>query len=101
MTEAAVNLGPDFTVRRAPGAIVKDLQGTVVVAAAEGGQGHCMDSIGQRIWSYLERPRSLAELSEMLCTEYDVDPATCLRDTTTFLRELIERGLVVAGQPAR
>lgn len=101
MTEAVPSLVPEVVVRRAPDVVVRDLQGTVLIAASEGGQGHCMDSIGQRIWIRLERPRSLAELSDLLCAEYAVDPATCLRDTTAFIRELMERGLVVAGRPTQ
>ncbi len=99
MSDPTPDLGPEVIVRRAPGAIVKDLQGTTVVAANEGGQGHCMDPIGQRIWDCLEQPRTLQELCNLLCAEYAVDAGTCLHDTTAFVRELLERGLLVTGRP--
>ncbi len=100
MSDPTPDLGPEVIVRRAPGAIVKDLQGTTVVAANEGGQGHCMDPIGQRIWDCLEQPRTLQELCSVLCAEYAVDPDICLRDTIAFVGELLTKGLLETGQPA-
>ena len=99
MTDAAAALTPGFMVRRAPGVLTKQLDGTMLLASGEGKQGHCMDRIGRRIWDVLAQPRSLAEVCQLLGGEFAVDPAVCLRDTTEFIRELLEKHLVVPHQP--
>jgi len=94
MTKAAVVLTPESVVRRAPGVVMKEHQGTMLLAAGEGQQGHCMDPVGHRIWACLAEPRSLAELCAQLSEEYAVEPRVCVRETTAFISELVDKGLI-------
>ncbi|MCP4310022.1 MAG: PqqD family protein [Bacteroidetes bacterium] len=46
------------------------------------------------IWQQLDRPRSFGELTDFLCSEYDVDMKVCIEDTLDFIIELVEKGII-------
>ena len=58
--------------------------------------GRCVavDAVGVRIWELLESPRSLAELTDALATEFRGDPEVIASDADAFVRRLEECGLV-------
>jgi hypothetical protein len=54
-----------------------------------------LNAVGMRVWELLgERPRTVAELSAAICEEFDVEPAACQADVTTFVQSLIDNGVV-------
>lgn len=53
-----------------------------------------LDEVGRRIWELLEQPRSLGELIDLLCAEFDGTRDTITTDVVSFLRELDEEGIV-------
>lgn len=53
------------------------------------------DDIGSRIWVLLNDPLTLSALVDKLTGEFEVDSAACRRDTETFLRDLIKKGVVI------
>lgn len=65
---------------------------TFVVEPREG-MLHMLDGVGPFVWRELSRPRTLAEIVEGLCAEFDVDAARARRDAERFLKELSERRL--------
>jgi hypothetical protein len=46
------------------------------------------------IWQQLETPLSFGELTDHLCSAYDVDRKVCVRDTLDFLTELVEKDII-------
>ncbi len=46
------------------------------------------------IWQKLETPCSFGELTDHLCSTYDVDRKVCVRDTMDFLTELVEKDII-------
>jgi hypothetical protein len=55
---------------------------------------YSLDPIASRIWQLLEQPHSLAQLCEILTTEYEVDARSCEQETSEFLQALQEKNLV-------
>jgi hypothetical protein len=47
-----------------------------------------------RIWDALEQPRSLAELCDVVVSEFDVAPAECQTDVMQLLASLEQEGLI-------
>lgn len=46
------------------------------------------------IWQQLETPHSFGELTDHLCSTYNVDKEECMDDTLDFIKELIEKDII-------
>lgn len=57
-----------------------------------------LDSIGTRIWTELESPRSVEELRDLLLRDYDVEPGACEEAVIELVRDLEARGLIERSQ---
>jgi hypothetical protein len=61
-----------------------------------------VDPVAARVWSLLQRPRSVMELRDVLLDEYDVDREHCERDLLGLLEKMRSEGLIeVRSTPAR
>lgn len=85
----------EMVIAHAPGVFRAELDGTLLLAACHGGQGHCLDPVGLTIWESLAEPRSIDSLCELLCARYDVDRPECERETLEFITELLDKEMVV------
>jgi Coenzyme PQQ synthesis protein D (PqqD) len=54
-----------------------------------------LDPVGARIWQLMGEGRTLAEISETMLDEYEVERAQLEADVLRLTGELLERGLVV------
>ena len=54
-----------------------------------------LDPVGARIWQLMGEGRTLAEISETMLGEYEVERAQLEADVLRLTGELLERGLVV------
>ena len=54
-----------------------------------------MDSVGNRIWSLLAEPITISDLIAALTKEYDISPADCREDVSSFLSELYSENLII------
>lgn len=74
---------------------------TMMMSVARG-KYYALDATGQRIWELIERPRSLAEITDTLVAEYDVGPDRCAAEVERFAARLLGDGLaVVVDAPVR
>lgn len=71
-----------------------DLGEEAVILNLEDGVYYGVNSVGSRIWSEIQQPRTLQQLLGTLTDEFEVDPDTCLNDIRTFLQQLADKGLV-------
>jgi len=53
-----------------------------------------LDTVGARLWSLVQEPKTFAELRETLLAEYDVEPAQLESDLRALLNQLAESELV-------
>ncbi len=56
-----------------------------------------IDAVGSDIWTRIEKPIRIRDLSATLRTIYDVDSEVCARDVLAFVNELVRRGLAVTA----
>ena len=61
---------------------------TVVLLDSRGGEYFSLDEVGARIWDLCDGTRSLAEITRLICSEYDADEATVAADLAELLEEL-------------
>lgn len=46
------------------------------------------------IWQKLETPISFGELTDHLCSTYNVEKKVCIRDSLDFIAELVEKDII-------
>ena len=73
----------------------QEIQGQAVVVVPARRELHEFDETATFLWSALAKERSVAQLVEALCEEFEVDAATAEGDVREFLSSLEKKGLVV------
>lgn len=71
-----------------------ELGGEAVVLNLDTGVYYGLDAVGARIWKLLQRPRSIAELRDLIVEEFEVDADRCEADLRPFVASLSSHGLV-------
>jgi hypothetical protein len=56
-----------------------------------------LNEVGSRIWEICEDGSSLEEIVGVICDEFDAATEEARADAEAFLREMVEKGLVVQG----
>ena len=79
---------------RSADAIFSEIEGEFVALNINKGQCYGMDSIASKIWTMIEKPRSLEDICAELEILYDVDPDTCRADVESLLTSLSKERLV-------
>ena len=53
-----------------------------------------LDPVGARVWTLLQRPRSVRELRDNLLSEYEVEVGRCEQDLLSLLESMRSEGLI-------
>ena len=53
-----------------------------------------LNSHASYIWKQLETPQSFGELTDLLCSTYNVEKKVCIKDTLEFILEFVERDII-------
>ena len=80
--------------------VFTDLDDSIVMMDVDEGQYYELETVGAKIWTLIEAPRSVAEICDALVDEFEVDPDTCRDETLEFLKTASEHRIVQI-QPAR
>jgi hypothetical protein len=84
-----------------PQAAWRVLEGHAFVVP-EGGTGVVeLDEVGTFIWQLVEHERSLEDVVERICAEYEVEPERARADCLAFVEDLGRRGLIAIRKEAR
>ena len=70
------------------------IDGEVVIVTPSDSTMHTLNDVGTRIWELITGERSLSEVAEILCAEFDVDKQRAEKDTLWFVQCLAKKGLV-------
>lgn len=61
-----------------------------------------LDTVGARVWTLLQEPRTIGELRDTLLGEYEVEAERCEQDLLGLLEKMRGEGLIeVRGVPTR
>jgi hypothetical protein len=69
-------------------------EGDLAILNLKDGVYYGLNSVGSRIWSLIQTPKSVSELREALLAEYDVDVDVCTRELLTLLNDLSSKELI-------
>lgn len=70
------------------------IEGEAFIMTPHNGWLHSLNETGTRIWQLIEEKRSLKSILETICSEYDTDEDTAMKDLSAFIKELEEKGMV-------
>ena len=71
--------------------------GALVVFHLESGEYYSLDEIGSRIWELCDGSRTLSEITDVLCGEYDAPWTSVHADVLELVGTLEKEGLMDAG----
>ncbi|MFC1451960.1 PqqD family peptide modification chaperone [Verrucomicrobiota bacterium] len=70
------------------------IDGEIVVTSIDAGSYYALDPVASRIWKLIAKPVAVAEICDIIVTEYDVERTQCERDVIEHLNRLTDYGLV-------
>jgi len=68
--------------------------GEAAVLNLKNGVYYGLDTVGARIWTIIQQPRTFGEVRDLIISEYDVDAPQLESDLAKLLNRLIDEGLV-------
>jgi hypothetical protein len=71
------------------------IDGEALLVNAEGGEILVLNECGAFLWQRLDGERTVAQLVEATCEEYEVDEPQARRDVQAFLEALRARGALL------
>jgi hypothetical protein len=69
-------------------------EGDLAILNLKDGVYYGLNSVGSRIWSLLQTPKSVAEIRDALLSEYNVEADVCTRELITLLSNLSSKQLI-------
>lgn len=98
----ALRAVPELSVyRRSTAVVSRQIAGETLVVPIRGKVGdlasiYSFNETGSVLWSALEHPKSLENLTSLLCQSFEVGWDDARRDADTFVREMQAASLITA-----
>ena len=74
------------------------VDGEAVIILPQSGQIVVLNEVGSRIWDLADGRHSVGQIAEAIAAEYEVTAEQAIRDVEGFVRQLVEKEmLVLAG----
>lgn len=89
-----INILNNTKIAAIPDQVSTNLEDEAVILSLKDGVYYGLNPVGARIWELLQVPRTVAELSDIILQEYNVEPSQCQDDLVKLLNELASRGLI-------
>ncbi len=88
------------TVRATREQVSAEVAGETVILGLANGIYFGLDAVGTRVWQLLREPRRVAEIRDVIVSEYAVDATTCEADLLRLLADLETHKLVERNEGA-
>lgn len=79
-----------------PTVVGRVVEGEAVLVLPERGEVKVLNEVGARIWELVDGSRTIREIVDVICAEYDVEQAQAESDTLAFIAELESKGIISA-----
>ena len=90
-----IDISLDATVDPGSEVFAQDLpDGEIVLLNMANESYFGLDGVGARMWSELSSGRTLREVADVLCDEFDAEPASVQDDLKELVDHLVSEGLV-------
>ena len=91
------DIAADTIIRRTDSQVSTAMEGETILLQLESGNYFSLNEVGALVWNELEAPRTVQELCDRVCTEYEVDAQLCLRDVMQLIQHLLKEQMVELG----
>ena len=88
-------MGPEQRPTRRERVLTQQTADTLLLLDPHGGEYFALDEVGARVWGLCDGAHSIAQIVELLATEYDAPAETIEADVVELLSELAGEKLVV------
>jgi hypothetical protein len=88
-------INQDSVFGRRDRVMVQQVEGQAVLLDIASGEYFSLNEVGGRVWELCDGTRTVAEVVDAICTEYDVPPTTAMSDAGALLESLAGAGLVI------
>ena len=82
---------------RSPKAAWRVIEGEAVILSLDTKAFRGLNPVGSRVWELIDGRRSVDEIVEVIVREFDVTPERAGADVQTFVRDLLDKELVIRG----
>jgi hypothetical protein len=79
----------------APNVVGRMIDAEAVLVLPDKGQVKVVNEVGARIWALTDGSRSIREIASVICSEFEVDLDTAEADTLEFIKNLVQRGILL------
>lgn len=84
----------DTILQRNPDQLFSVIDDEVVMLDIRDEEYLNLNSQASHIWQFLENPCSFGELTDYLCSAYQVEEEMCIRDSLEFIMALVEKNMI-------
>lgn len=81
-------------VRLSPNLLSSNVSGEAVILSPKSGVYYGLNETGASVWNWLQQPKKVVELRELLLAEYEVTPEQGDRDLQEILQQLLDNELI-------
>jgi hypothetical protein len=74
--------------------VSSNLSGEAVILHLKSGTYYGLNPVGASVWSLIQQPKTVAEIRDVLLSEYSVEPEICDRELQDLLNDLESAGLI-------
>ncbi len=89
-----LDISKDSTVVATRDQMSADLKGEAVILNCANGVYYGLNEVGNAIWSFVQEPRRVAEITAKIESEFEVASDVCERDVLALLGQLADAGLI-------
>jgi len=89
------SLNPDMVPKRATRVVAQQAAGQWVLLDVTSGQYYGLDPVGGRIWQLCDGTRSVRQIAEAVCDEYDAAGHSVEDDVVGLVSDLVGESLLV------
>jgi coenzyme PQQ biosynthesis protein PqqD len=83
------------TLHRRPRVVAQQASGKHVLLDIDSGRYYALDEVGGRVWQLCDGTRSVRQIVEVMCDEYDAAADEVEADVEAFVNELVGESLLV------
>ena len=85
-----------------PQVAARVVDGSALIVLADSGEVNVLNPVGTRMWELMDGTRTVQEIADTICDEYDVTAQQSLADVEELVSQLMgANALVLQDQPAQ
>jgi hypothetical protein len=77
-----------------------DIGGESVILNLNSGIYYSLTQVGATVWNFIQTPKTVEEILDLILQEYEVDSAQCEQDLLVLLEELLASDLIEVKEVA-